>query len=150
VERIPDVPVAGTRMLRWSNAGHPPPLVLHPDGSTELLDTEADLLLGVDPTSARRDHVVELPVGTTLLCFTDGLVERRGASLDDGLADLREAVADLAATPLDALCDTPLARLAPDEAGDDIALLAVRGYPEDAPRPAHAGPRRTAASQPEV
>ncbi|MCW2666534.1 MAG: domain S-box-containing protein [Frankiales bacterium] len=150
VERIPDVPVAGTRLLRWSNAGHPPPLLLRPDGSTELLDTEADLLLGVDPTSVRRDHTVELPVGTTLLFFTDGLVERRGASLDDGLATLRGAVADLAAAPLDELCDTLLARLVPEEAGDDIALLAVRGYPEDEPRPAHAGPHRTAVTQPEL
>ena len=150
VEREPDVPVRGTRRLRWSSAGHLPPVLLHPDGTSEVLDHEADLLLGVDPDTARRDHVVPLPDHATLLLFTDGLVERRGASLDEGIAELQRQVADLAAVPLERLCDTLLERLAPGTGEDDIALLAVRGYPEDRPRPAEAGPNRTPVTQPDA
>src|SRR3712207_3139781 len=55
VERHPDVPVAATRVLRWSNAGHLPPVLLAPDGST-LLETRPDLMLGIDPDAPRTDH----------------------------------------------------------------------------------------------
>ncbi len=150
VERTPDSPVTGTRLLRWSNAGHPPPLLLAPDGTSVVLDGGdggVDLMLGVDPDTDRTEHTVELPVGHTLLLYTDGLVERRGAGLDEGIAALQEALADLGAATLDDLCDALLTRLDGDTE-DDIALLAVRGYPEDRPRPAEAGPNRTAADQP--
>ncbi len=69
-------------------------------------------------------------------------IERRDASLDEGLEALRAALTDLAEAPLGELCDTVLSRLAPDGGEDDIALMAVRGYPEDEPRPASAGPER--------
>lgn len=139
IERIPDLPVVGTRTLRWSNAGHLPPVLLHADGTTEVLDTEPDLMLGVATDAPRTDHTVELPDGSTLLLFTDGLVERRDASLDDGLARLRAALTELAGATLDELCDGVLARLAAD-GEDDVALIAVRMHAEDAPRPAEAGP----------
>lgn len=150
IERTPDLPVVGTRTLRWSNAGHLPPVLLYPDGTSAVLDTPADLLLGVDPGTSRSDHTVELPDGSTLLLFTDGLIERRGESLDDGLAGLRAAVRDLAGAGLDELCDTLLARLAPHAGEDDIALLAVRSYAEDQPRPVSAGPNRTPSAHVET
>ena len=81
-------------------------------GPSELLDRPADLLLGVDPHSRRHDHTHDLPDGATLLLFTDGLVERRGENLDDGLTRLRNALTDLAQVPLDELCDAVLERLA--------------------------------------
>ncbi len=142
IERRPDEPVSGVRRLRWSNAGHLPPLLLHADGSTEYLATRPDLMLGIDPEARRTDHVHDLPDGSTLLLVTDGLVERRGSDLDEGLAALRAALADLGGRPLDELCDRLLDRLLPEEGTDDVALVAVRAHPEDRPRPPEAGPNR--------
>ena len=124
---------AGSRTLRWSNAGHPPPLLLHPTGTAELLGTDADLLLGLDPATARSDHQVALEPGSTVLLYTDGLVERRGAgSLDDGLDWLVATVAGLARLSLEELCDALLSEVA-DTADDDIALLAIRTLHQDRP-----------------
>ncbi len=142
VERHPDVPVAGTRVLRWSNAGHLPPVLLAPDGSTTLLETRPELMLGIDPDAPRTDHTAELDDGYTLLLVTDGLVERRDADLDEGLAALQEALRDLGGTPLEELCDTLLARMLPEPGADDVAIVAVRTHPEDRPRPPEAGPNR--------
>ncbi|MGR7024112.1 PP2C family protein-serine/threonine phosphatase [Geodermatophilus sp. URMC 62] len=142
IERLPDVPVTGTRLLRWSNAGHLPPLLLDPDGTTTLLTTRPEVMLGVDPCARRTDHTAELGVGQTLLLVTDGLVERPGLDLDEGTAVLREALRDLGEEPLESLCDTLLARLVPGHGRDDVALVAVRTYPEDRPRPPEAGPNR--------
>ncbi|WP_432482845.1 SpoIIE family protein phosphatase [Kineococcus esterisolvens] len=116
---------AGTHLLRWSNAGHPPPLLIHPEGVTEVLSTEAELLLGFEPDAHRRDHEVLVRPGSTLLLYTDGLIERRHASIDDGLGWLVRTAATLAAaTPAD-LCDE-LLDLVVDDAEDDIVLLALR------------------------
>ncbi|MFD2090053.1 SpoIIE family protein phosphatase [Blastococcus deserti] len=140
IERRPDVPVAGVRVLRWSNAGHLPPVLLAPDGTSRLLTTRPDLMLGVTPDARRADHTADLPDGSTLLLFTDGLVERHGADLDEGLAALQKALLDLGEAPLEELCDAVLRRLVPGGTTDDVALVAVRAYPEDRPRPAEAGP----------
>jgi PAS domain S-box-containing protein len=142
IERRPDVPVTGVRTLRWSNAGHLPPLLLAPDGTSRLLTTRPELMLGVDIDAGRTDHTVDVDDGCTLLLFTDGLIERRDSDLDEGLTSLREAVRDLGEAPLEMLCDVVLSRLVPGEMDDDVALVAVRAYPEDRPRPAEAGPNR--------
>ncbi|SOC49252.1 PAS domain S-box-containing protein [Blastococcus aggregatus] len=140
VERHPDVPVAGRRVVRWSNAGHVPPLLLAPDGSSRVLETTPDLMLGVEPSAPRRDHTVELDSDHTLLLVTDGLVEKRSSDLDEGMARLQDALRDLGRTPLPELLDTVLHRLVPRAGEDDVAVVAVRAYPEDRPRPAEAGP----------
>ncbi len=140
VERHPDVPVAGRRLLRWSNAGHVPPLLLAPDGTSRVLETPPDLMLGVDPDAVRHDHTDHLDSGSTLLLVTDGLVERRGSDLDEGMTRLQDALRDLGRRPLDELLDTALARLVPRAGDDDVAVVAVRAYPEDRPRPPEAGP----------
>lgn len=120
-------PVSGQgRVMRWSNAGHPPPVLVRPDGTIDVLATDPELLLGFDPATARRDHVVELPDDATLVLYTDGLIERRTTTLDDSVDVLRDALADLAGCDPDELCDTLLARLAPEAGDDDIALVAVR------------------------
>src|SRR3712207_3169168 len=77
IERHPDVPVSGTRVLRWSNAGHLPPLLLGPDGSVTELATRPELMFGITPDAQRTDHSIDLPDHHTLLLVTDGLVERR-------------------------------------------------------------------------
>ncbi|RZU33340.1 SpoIIE family protein phosphatase [Blastococcus saxobsidens] len=142
VERHPDVPVSGMRLLRWSNAGHLPPLLLAPDGTVTELATRPELMLGIDPDAPRTDHVADLPDHHTLLLVTDGLVERRDIDLDEGTARLVEALRDLGDRPLEDLLDTVLDRLLPDAGADDVAIVAVRTFPEDRPRPPEAGPNR--------
>ncbi|MGY1987633.1 SpoIIE family protein phosphatase [Blastococcus sp. SYSU DS0669] len=127
VEQSDEERAAGLTRLRWSNAGHPPPLVLRPDGRIEELAGErAELMLGVEPATRRTETVVTVPRGTTLLLFTDGLVEGRDLSLDEGTARLRSALAELAGRPLPELCDALLERLRPEGLQDDVALVAVR------------------------
>ncbi len=117
----------GGRRFTWSNAGHPPPVVLHTDGGVTLLRTTADPLIGIAPAHRRTDHKAELTAGSTLLLFTDGLVERRNTDIDEGLGRLAAALTNLSTTaPPDDVCDTLLSRLVPDGADDDIALLALR------------------------
>ncbi|WP_459644644.1 SpoIIE family protein phosphatase [Kineococcus sp. NUM-3379] len=129
--------------LRWSNAGHPPPIVLRADGRIEVLAGEdADLLLGLWSGVPRAEATVDLEWGATVLLYTDGLVERRGQSLDEGLAALRDVLTEVAGGTLDQLCDGVLERLRPQVPEDDVALVAVRLHPQDRPRPAEAGPNR--------
>jgi serine phosphatase RsbU (regulator of sigma subunit) len=125
VEEPPASAPDGPRVLRWSNAGHPPPLLISPDGTAHLLERPANLLLGVDPSAPRQHHTIDLPPGAVVVLYTDGLVERRNATLDDGLTRLLAAAPELARRPVDELCDEILDRLEPDLT-DDIALLAFR------------------------
>lgn len=115
---------SGTVRVTWSNAGHPPPLVCDADGTVRQLDGH-DLLLGVEPDAPRHEQTAELAPGATLLMFTDGLVERRGEGIDDGLARLREVFGHVHALPLAAL----IASLLPQDHEDDIAILAARVAP---------------------
>jgi PAS domain S-box-containing protein len=131
-----------TRMI-WANAGHLPPLSLNPDGSVAVLaDWKAGLLLGVDANVQRAESVVTLDSGSTVLLYTDGLIERRDADLDTGLDRLRTHLAELADLPLEQLCDELISRLVDGKPEDDVALVAVRLHPQDRPRPAEAGPNR--------
>ena len=143
LEQTPAERRRGTTRLRWSNAGHPPPMVLHPDGRVELLTGDGhDLLLGVQADTRRRERVISVDREAVVLLYTDGLIERRGQSLDEGIQQLQDALAQLAGRDLDELCDDLLARLLPDRPDDDVALVAVRLHPQDRPRPAQAGPSR--------
>ncbi|RBY88720.1 SpoIIE family protein phosphatase [Blastococcus sp. TF02A-26] len=140
IEQTPEQRAAGTTTLRWSNAGHPPPLLLRGDGGVEELSgPRAELMLGVDPTARRTDSAVTVDRPATVLLYTDGLVEARDQLLDEGITALREALTDLADRPLAELCDGLLARLRPHGVADDVALVAVRLHPEDRPRPPEAG-----------
>ena len=132
---------AGQVRLRWSSAGHPPPAVLTPDGKALLLDEESELLLGVAPETRRREHVTVVDVGSTVLLYTDGLVERRDRDLDAGTAELIEVLRGCADLSLADLCDEVLERLFLPDAQDDVALLGLRLHPQDRPRPAEAGPQ---------
>jgi serine phosphatase RsbU (regulator of sigma subunit) len=143
VEQTAEERRQGVTRLRWSNAGHPVPLVLHPSGLVEQLAGErTDLMLGVDASVRRSDWVATVEPGATVLLYTDGLVEGRDLPLDEGLARLEEAVGELAGESLDDLCDGLLQRLRPHGLQDDVALVALRLHPQDRPRPAMTGPRR--------
>lgn len=130
LEQTPEEAAAGRTRMRWANAGHLDPLVLLPDGTlTAAGSWQGDLLLGVDSTASRREQEVVLEPGSTVLLFTDGLVERRGEDLDAGLERLRAAVVELADQPLSVLCDELVERLVHGRPDDDVALVAVRLRP---------------------
>jgi PAS domain S-box-containing protein len=124
VEQTPEQVAAGRRTLRWSNAGHPPPVLRRVDGTTALLDTAPNRLLGVDADVRRDDHEIVLGPGDLVLLYTDGLVERRGTDLDDGLRWLISTVTELAGLDSERLCDA-LLDLVADRTEDDVALLAL-------------------------
>jgi phosphoserine phosphatase RsbU/P len=135
VEQTPGQAAAGLRSLRWSSAGHLPPLVLFPDGTVTVLTSRPERLLGVGTEQPRTDHETVLQPGVTVVFYTDGLVEHGRTGIDEGIARLGTHLAELAGLPLEELCDQLLTRIAVGRADDDIALLAVRARPENAPRP---------------
>ena len=121
-------------ICRMSSAGHPPPVVAYPDGSVALLEQARGLPLGTGIPTKYRQETIELPAGTVLVLYTDGLVERRGRSIDDGLRDLQVAILDAPKDP-DRLLEHILDQVVgTGERGDDIALLAARLLPV-APHP---------------
>lgn len=111
--------------IRWSSAGHLPPLLATPDGAVRYLDTSQDLPLGVDARSPRGDQTHLLPPGATVILYTDGLVEHPERSLDDGLTALARLVAQSIRFPLKKLCRV-LADSGLGGGYDDIAILAIR------------------------
>jgi serine phosphatase RsbU (regulator of sigma subunit)/anti-sigma regulatory factor (Ser/Thr protein kinase) len=114
------------RICRIASAGHPPPIVAFADGRVELIEGGRGLPLGVAPDTRYRQTTVELPVGSVLLLYSDGLVERRGHPIDEGLTRVTEAVTDGPSHP-EQLVEHIIERLVGStERGDDIALLAFR------------------------
>ncbi|HEV7846776.1 MAG TPA: SpoIIE family protein phosphatase [Thermoleophilaceae bacterium] len=119
-------PAAST--VRWVNAGHPPPLVVA-DGEVSFLQGEASVPLGVLPFPTYDETTAPLEPGSSLLLYTDGLVERPGEHLDDGLAQLAARVAEAPQDP-QGLLDHLLGTLVPSEgAADDVALLTLHNMP---------------------
>ncbi|MFF3917107.1 PP2C family protein-serine/threonine phosphatase [Streptomyces sp. NPDC001852] len=117
-----------TRLIIYSSAGHPPPVLLHGDGTCELLDQATDPPLGARPHHVPRPQAsVVYTRGDTLVLYTDGLIERRDADIYAGVTRLTEALAlDTALAP-DELADALLARLGvAGGASDDIALVVIR------------------------
>jgi PAS domain S-box-containing protein len=113
-----------SRQCCLASAGHPPPALRHPDGTTEFIDLHAGLLLGA---GQGRYPVVDrqLPPGSVLALYTDGLIEQPGQDISTGMSRLARALAAGPARSLDELCDSVLASLAP-RPRDDIALLLAR------------------------
>jgi serine phosphatase RsbU (regulator of sigma subunit) len=111
--------------LTWSSAGHPPPVHLRADGTAGLLLRKPDLLLGIDAETDRADHELILEAGESLVLYTDGLVERRGTSITDGLDWLEAELAGRGTLTAEQVCDHLLGVVG-DLADDDVALLVVR------------------------
>ncbi|WP_138734467.1 SpoIIE family protein phosphatase [Modestobacter excelsi] len=122
---------SGLRTLRWSSAGHLPPLLLCPDGRVQVLDNLPERLLGADSTGPRTDHEALLHPGDTVVFYTDGLIEHGHTGIDEGIARLTGALAQLRDADLEELCDRLLSRIVTGRADDDIAILAVRCDPEE-------------------
>ncbi|WP_326769933.1 SpoIIE family protein phosphatase [Streptomyces sp. NBC_01591] len=123
-------PVAHT--ITIANAGHPPPVLLHPGGRTEVLRVPPGAPIGVGGVDFEAVEL-DAPTGATLLLYTDGLVESRMRDVWLGIEQLRERVAATArltgpdrAPSLEALCDDVLGMLGPGDRDDDIVILATR------------------------
>jgi PAS domain S-box-containing protein len=114
-----------TGELTYSAAGHPPALLLAPDGA-RFLEGGRSMPIGAADPAVFREATGVVPPGSTLLLYTDGLVERRGVPLEDSLDVLAKAASE-AEDDLEKLCDGVLAAVLPKlQPTDDVALLAVR------------------------
>jgi serine phosphatase RsbU (regulator of sigma subunit) len=116
-----------TGVLRYALAGHPPPLLIRADGTTELLEGGRSPLLGVTPVTPRAEAEVVMRAGDTLVAYTDGLVEHPNESIDDGIADLAVRAPELARDAPN-LADALLASVA-EPRRDDAAVLVVKLQP---------------------
>ncbi|HEY6739395.1 MAG TPA: GAF domain-containing SpoIIE family protein phosphatase [Actinopolymorphaceae bacterium] len=117
----------GFARLHLSTAGHPAPILAAPGQEATPLDVPPDLPIGVLPDVTRQTTTVDLPADSVLCHYTDGLIERRGRSLDTGLDQLCRLVVP---EPVEQLCATVMARLVgADPPGDDIAVLACHRLP---------------------
>jgi len=132
IEQPADQARDGLRTLRWSSAGHVPPVLLHPDGRVEVLDSEPEILLGAESREPRTDHEVTIGPGRTLVLYTDGLVEHGRTGIDEGITRLTGLVGELAGVGVDELCDQLLERIVRQRSDDDVAIVAVRFNPEGA------------------
>jgi serine phosphatase RsbU (regulator of sigma subunit) len=111
---------------RLATAGHPPPLLRHPDGHTEVLDLPPGLVLGIDPTADYTTIEIPLPPGTVLALYTDGLVEAPGVDIEDAVAGLAEHLERAPSESAEKLADNLVhyaTQCAPRN--DDIALLVI-------------------------
>jgi serine phosphatase RsbU (regulator of sigma subunit) len=114
--------------ITYSSAGHPPPVLMHPDGRTEFLDRATDPPLDARPDPMPRPQATStFADGATLVLYTDGLVERRREDVDKSLARLAESLARHRGVDPEALADAVLLELLPPGgATDDTALVIVR------------------------
>lgn len=123
---------AGAHRIHWSSAGHLPPMLAMPGAGVRVMDEAPDLLLGVRPSVPRHDHATTVPAASTLLLYTDGLVERRGENLQVGIDRLAGALAASRTLGLSDLLREVTDRVVEREgvaAEDDTAALAVRTGP---------------------
>jgi PAS domain S-box-containing protein len=116
---------ARTGELTVCNAGHVPPVVVHPDGSTEALGAGSGVPLGVVRRRDRGTLTAELRPGSLLVLVTDGVVESRSRDLEVGIDQLRERAAQLRDRPLTEIV-AGLAALADPSSHDDVTVLAAR------------------------
>ena len=118
-------------MLRWARAGHLPPVLVR-GGTARELPLPGGVLLGMDPDAKYEEFSQPLEPGDSVLVFTDGLIERRGDSIEDVLAEFVATVAAVPGqvgpgqeTPAAAQADRILASAVSDT-GDDACLVVVR------------------------
>jgi serine phosphatase RsbU (regulator of sigma subunit)/anti-sigma regulatory factor (Ser/Thr protein kinase) len=116
-----------TGELVYSSAGHPPPILVDAEGITRTLDDGHTIPVGLRSDRPRPEAHVTVPAGATLLLYTDGLVERRGSSVDHGIARAAVLVRDGRTSTLDDVADQIMTRLAPSSGyHDDVAVLLYR------------------------
>jgi len=116
---------SSSHIAEFVRAGHPPALVRRPDGEVLELSGGGSPPLGLMLEERRPSASVELASGSRVLLYTDGLIERRGEVIDEGLARLKRAFAD-SADDLEAGLEEIIAGAAPESAADDVAGLMMR------------------------
>ena len=107
------------------SAGHPPPLLVGPDGHVSFLDLHPHTPLGVVAGGIFAATVTTLVAGSTLLLYTDGLIEDRDTGIEQGLDKLARSI-DAGEPSLDRLCEDIIEAMVPEGRDDDVAVLAVR------------------------
>jgi len=111
----------------YSCAGHLPAILAAPHSEPTLLSDARSVPLAVSRKRSRPQSVVVLPPGSTLMLYTDGLVERREVSIDDGIARVSATVAGGLNLPVDGVADAVLSAMAPSTGyDDDIAIVVYR------------------------
>ncbi|MDQ3577820.1 MAG: serine/threonine-protein phosphatase, partial [Actinomycetota bacterium] len=117
----------GRGELVYSSAGHPPAIVAGAGGDLTLLDKATSVPLGVRAGMDRPEERIDLALGATLLLYTDGLIERRGEGIDDGIARAGRVLTANLTLPVDALVDRIVTELGHDSGqADDVAVLIYR------------------------
>jgi len=111
--------------LHISSAGHLPPMIAAPARPTTMLSTPVDLPLGTGEHRPRSTTSIEMPAGAVVVCYTDGLVERRGEPIDAGLERLRSAIQ---LGPAEDVCATVMSSVGVEQPTDDIALLVIHRH----------------------
>jgi len=123
-----------SRCCTFARAGHPVPAVVTPEGRVEYLDLPAGPILGVGGLPFEEANV-QLPEGSLLVLYTDGLIESRQRDIDAGLDAMRKVLSEVHLRPdgpphappaLDSICDSLIKALVPEQCGDDAALLVAR------------------------
>jgi GAF domain-containing protein/anti-sigma regulatory factor (Ser/Thr protein kinase) len=116
-----------TGELVYSSAGHPPPILVHADGTSQTLEDGHTIPLGLRPDRPRPEAHVTVPARGTLLLYTDGLVERRGSAMDNGIVRASAFLQDGRDSELDDLANHMMSHLAPSGGyQDDVVLLLYR------------------------
>jgi serine phosphatase RsbU (regulator of sigma subunit) len=116
----------GSRHFRWANAGHLPPLLRHPDGMVEELAECSSPLLGAPSTRARPTGEVQLELNSTLLLYTDGLVEVEGQDLSANVEHLQVVLGRADRPEVHDVCAAILDAQLPGSRRDDVAMLLVK------------------------
>jgi serine phosphatase RsbU (regulator of sigma subunit) len=112
--------------LRLSSAGHPPPVLRRREGSVGPATMGSRYpVLGIDPSPVQRADPTDFACGDLVIAYTDGLVERRGETLDEGIVRLGQLVDEVGEESVDEIADAILDNLGKD-ATDDVALLVIR------------------------
>jgi len=115
---------AAAGRLTYASAGHPPGILAHADGTTELLDQGRSFPLGLSPDHPRHEASAAVPCGATLLLYTDGLIERRRGPADAGTAQASAVLRAARDMPVDELAEQIMTGLAPKHGyEDDVAIL---------------------------
>jgi hypothetical protein len=116
-----------TGELVYCSAGHPPAIMVHADGGTEMLESGQGFPLTIRSDVARPEAHVTLPARSTLLLYTDGLVERRGGAIEDGMARAADLIGGGRSRELDDVADALMSGLEPTGGyPDDVAILLYR------------------------
>jgi PAS domain S-box-containing protein len=118
--------------LTYSSAGHVPALLAAPESRPQQLTDASSVPLAVHNDEPRPQGVAALAAGSTLLLYTDGLVERRDLSIDAGIARVTEMLTQTIELPIDAVADAMLDRLAPALGYDDDVAIVLYRHPGSA------------------